>query len=77
MSFCRQGLPSPQCDRSAFFGWFTRPVSVPIEAVGIEGRQIASLDMARAEYAKAPTWQLGGATALPADATIRIALSRN
>jgi len=60
-----------------FFGWFTRPVAVPIEAVGIEGRQIASLDMARAEYAKAPTWQLGAATPLPPDATIRIALSRN
>ena len=60
-----------------FFGWFTRPVAVPIEAVGIEGRQIASLDMARDEYAAAPTWQPGGATPLPADATIRIALARN
>jgi hypothetical protein len=56
---------------------YRRPVAVPIEAVGIEGRQIASLDVARAEYAKAPTWQLGGATPLPPDATIRIALSRN
>jgi hypothetical protein len=64
---------------SRWFGWFGfgRLVAVPIEAVGIEGRQIASLDMARDEYAKAPTWQPGGATPLPADATIRIALSRN
>jgi len=60
-----------------FFGWFTRPVAVPIEAVGIEGRQIASLDMARDKYAAAPTWQPGAAAPLPADATIRIALSRN
>jgi len=59
------------------FGWFTRPVAVPIEAVGIEGRQIASLDMARDAYASAPTWQPGGATPLAADATIRIALARN
>ena len=60
-----------------FFGWFTRPVAVPIEAVGIEGRQIASLDMERDDYAAAPTWQPGGVTPLPADATIRIALARN
>jgi hypothetical protein len=62
---------------SRWFGWFGRPVAVPIEAVGIEGRQIASLDMPRNEYAAAPTWQGQDATVLPADATIRIALARN
>jgi hypothetical protein len=62
---------------SRWFGWFGRPVAVPIEAVGIEGRQVASLDMARSEYAAAPTWQGRDATALPDDATIRIALARN
>ena len=60
-----------------WFGWFGRPVAVPIEVVGIEGRQLASLDMPRSEYAAAPTWQGEGATALPDDATIRIALGRN
>jgi hypothetical protein len=62
---------------SRWFGWFGRPVAVPIEAVGIEGRQVASLDMAGSEYAAAPTWQGRDATALPDDATIRIALARN
>jgi hypothetical protein len=62
---------------SRWFGWFGRPVAVPIEAVGIEGRQIASLDMSRGEYAAAPTWPVNNATALPDDATIRIALGRN
>jgi hypothetical protein len=62
---------------SRWFGWFGRPVAVPIEAVGIEGRQVASLDMARSEYAAAPTWQGRDAAALPDDATIRIALARN
>jgi hypothetical protein len=62
---------------SRWFGWFGRPVAVPIEAVGIEGRQLASLDMARSEYAAAPTWQGGNATVLPDEATIRIALARN
>jgi hypothetical protein len=62
---------------SRWFGWFGHPVAVPIEVVGIEGRQIASLDMARSEYAAAPTWQPGDAAVLPDDATIRIALGRN
>ena len=62
---------------SRWFGWFGRPVAVPIEVVGIEGRQLASLDMARSDYATAPTWQGQDATALPDDATIRIALARS
>jgi PRC-barrel domain len=62
---------------SRWFGWFGRPVAVPIEVVGIEGRQLASLDMPRRDYAAAPTWQGQDATALPDDATIRIALARN
>jgi hypothetical protein len=33
--------------------------------------------MPRSEYAAAPTWQRQDATALPDDATIRIALARN
>jgi hypothetical protein len=61
---------------SRWFGWFGRPVAVPIEVVGIEGRQLASLDMPRSDYAAAPTWQ-GQDAALPDDATIRIALARN
>jgi hypothetical protein len=60
-----------------WFGWFGRPVAVPIEVLGIEGRQLASLDMPRGEYAGAPTWQGQDATALPGDATIKIALARN
>jgi hypothetical protein len=62
---------------SRWFGWFGRPVAVPIEVVGIEGRQVALLDMTLGEYATAPTWHGQDATALPDDATIRIALARN
>jgi hypothetical protein len=62
---------------SRWFGWFGRPVAVPLEVVGIEGRQIASLDMPRSEYAAAPTWTAADATLLPDDVTIRIALARN
>src|SRR5580704_9472887 len=40
-----------------WFGWLSRPVAVPLEVVGIEGRQLVSLDMPPSEYAAAPTWQ--------------------
>ena len=62
---------------SRWWGWFGRPVAVPLEVVGIAGRQLYSLDMSPDEYAKAPTWRDAGATALPPDATIRIALARH
>ena len=62
---------------SRFWGWFGRPVAVPIEVLGIEGRQLVSLDMESEEYAGAPTWQGNDATALANETTIQIALARN
>jgi hypothetical protein len=61
---------------SRWFGWFGRPVAVPIEVVAILGRQIASLDMPPAEYAAAPTWTAGNDAAIPDDDIIRIAITR-
>ena len=62
---------------SRWWGWFGRPVAVPLEALGIEGRQLISLDMPPSEYAAAPTWQDTEATPLPAQATVRVALARS
>jgi len=59
-----------------FLGWRTRPVAVPIEVIGIQGRELASLDMLPGEYAKAPTWHDAKALPLPSDSTIKIALAR-
>jgi hypothetical protein len=59
-----------------FLGWGARPVAVPIEVVGIFGRQLASLDMPRKEYAAAPAWQDTGETVVPNDDSIRVALAR-
>ena len=59
-----------------WFGWFGRPVAVPIEVVGIFGRQLASLDMKPAAYAAAPTWMAGADQAIAPNETIRIALAR-
>jgi hypothetical protein len=61
---------------SPWFGWFGRPVAVPIEAVAILGREIASLEVPPAKYKKAPTWVAGTDCPLPESETIRIALAR-
>jgi hypothetical protein len=62
---------------SRWWGWFGRPVAVPLEALGIEGKHLVSLDMPLSEYDAAPTWHATGAAPLPADATVRVALSRS
>jgi hypothetical protein len=62
---------------SPWFGWWARPVAVPVEAVGIFGRQIAALDMSRQDFAKAPTWSPGEAKPIAAGETIRIGLTRH
>jgi len=59
-----------------WLNWGGRPVAVPIEVVGILGRQIAAIDMPRQEFATAPTWAAGSDQPIPADETIRIALTR-
>jgi len=62
--------------RHRWWGLGGRPVAVPIEVVGILGRQIAAIDMARAEFAAAPTWTAGTDRPIPPGETIRIAITR-
>jgi hypothetical protein len=59
-----------------FLGWGTRPIAVPIEVVGIRGRELASLDMPRDEYRTAPTWRRADAAIVPLDTSILVALCR-
>jgi len=59
-----------------WLGFGARLVAVPIEVVGIMGRELASLDMPPSAYAAAPTWQNENAQVIPDDAMIRIALAR-
>ena len=61
---------------SRWFGWFGRPVAVPIEAVAILAKQIASLEMQPAEYENAPTWMAGTDRPVPDSEIIRIAVTR-
>jgi len=59
-----------------FLGWGRRPVAVPIEVVAIAGRQLAALDMTRAEFEAAPAWNATEGLALPAGEVIRVGLYR-
>jgi hypothetical protein len=61
---------------SRWWGLGGRPVAVPLEVVGILGRQIAAIDMPRAEFAAAPTWTAGPDRPIPPQETIRIAVTR-
>jgi hypothetical protein len=57
-------------------GWDKRPVAVPIEAVTILARQLDSVDMSRADYDKAPTWQPSQGKPLAPEDKILVALGR-
>lgn len=82
LGYVRQVVRTPQgnieliVDYGGWFGWGTRPIAVPIEVVGIFGRQLASLDMPRSEYAAAPTWRDKADTVLSDAASVSVALAR-
>lgn len=60
-------------------GWFGhggRPVAVPIETVAILGRQIALLDIPRAELPQRASWAAQDGAPIPGDEIIRIAITR-
>ena len=59
-----------------WFGWFTKPVAVPLEAVAIYGRQVASREMQPPEYKAATPWVEGRDERLADGDTVRIALMR-
>lgn len=82
IGYIRHAVRTPQgkieliVSYGGWFGWGARAVEVPIEVVGMLGRQVASLDMPRSEYSSAPTWRNSGAVVLPNDASIQVALAR-
>jgi hypothetical protein len=59
-----------------FLGWRQRLIAVPIEVVAIAGRQLAALDMTRAEFDGAPAWNSALTTPVAPDDVIRVALYR-
>ena len=82
LGYVRQVVRTPQgkikliVDYGGLLGWGARPVAVPIEVVGILGRELASLDMPPSEYSAAPTWRETDETVIPNNDNIRVALAR-
>jgi len=58
------------------FGIGERLIAVPVEVCAMLGRQLAALDMPRAEFEPAPTWYGSGDEAVGFDETIRVAIMR-
>ena len=58
-----------------FLGWRARLVAVPIEVVAIAGRQLAALDMTRAEFDAAPAWSDPQSQVIPTTDVILIGTS--
>jgi len=63
-------------NQGRLFGWGGRLVPVPIEAVAILARQLDLLDISVEEFRAAPAWSAATTQPIPADETIKIALSR-
>lgn len=66
---------------STWFGWARtewgkRAVAVPIEVVGIMGRQLVSLDMSRDDFDEAPTWEPSQGQPISPNEKILVALGR-
>jgi PRC-barrel domain len=59
-----------------FLGWRQRMVAVPIEVVGIAGRQLAALDMPRSEFDAAPAWNDPQSQPIASHEVIRVGLYR-
>ncbi|MCS0496451.1 PRC-barrel domain-containing protein [Ancylobacter sp. MQZ15Z-1] len=59
-----------------FLGYGARPVGIPIETVAILARHLNVLDIPREDFPTLPTWADGEGMPIPADDTIRIAISR-
>ncbi len=72
----RQGAVKLIVSTGGWFGWGARSIAVPIEVLGIAGRQLVSLDMARSDYAAAPTRQQSDEQVIPDNDNVRVALAR-
>jgi PRC-barrel domain len=72
----RQGAVKLIVSTGGWFGWGARSIAVPIEVLGIAGRQLVSLDMARSDYTAAPTWQQSDEQVIPDNDNVRVALAR-
>ena len=58
-------------------GIFTRPVSVPLDAIALLGQLVEVVDLTRAQLAALPRYDPSPGATLPPDDTVRIGVTRN
>ena len=62
-------------DYGGWFGWFARPIAVPLDAMVLLGQYMEVVDLTPRQLDGLPTYD-GKGTELPADGTIRVGLAR-
>ena len=63
-------------DYGGIFGFFTRPIAVPIEAIALLGQYLVMLGCTPEQLEALPSFAGAGAKPLAADTTIRVALAK-
>lgn len=63
-------------DHGGLFGFFTRPIAVPMEAVVLLGAEMEIIDFSPEQLQTFATFDGAGAMALPAESIIRVGLAR-
>jgi hypothetical protein len=82
IGFVRQVVRTPNgkimlvVNHGRLLGFGGREVGVPLEAVGIFGRQLASLDVQPEDYAALPTWSAANGEPIAPDQMILIGLTK-
>jgi hypothetical protein len=63
-------------DYGGHFGFFSRPIAVPVDAMALLGQYIEVLDFTPQQLNQFKTFDSGDAAPLPPDDTIRVGLAR-
>jgi hypothetical protein len=63
-------------DYGGFYGWFTRPIAVPLNGMAVLGQFMEVMEYEPEQLRKFPTFSPAGTTPLPPDAVIRVPLAK-
>ncbi len=72
----RDGTLDAVVNYGGFFGFDTRPIAVPIDAMALLGEYMEILDFTPEQLKAFPTFDPGGTTPVPHSETIRVALAK-
>ena len=70
------GTISVVVDYGGFFGFGTRPIAVPVDAMAVSGQFMEIVEFTPDQLDKFPTYRAGADTLLASDASIRVPLAK-